>query len=181
MEYERKEDAVDVKLIMGILASTRKDLKRAHELVGKDFGPIDLQSDIIPFIYTDYYNGEMGADILRQYVSFDKLVYPEKLWSIKVRTNELEDSERVEGKRVVNLDPGYLSHCAVVLATTKEAGHRAYLNGGIYGQPMLYFRKSRFVPLEFTYPDYADEKNRVFFDKVRKVYRKQLGVRRVSS
>ena len=41
---------------------------------------------------------------------------------------------------------------------------------------MLYFKKSSFIRLEFTYPDYADEKNRVFFDKVRGVYREQVGV-----
>jgi hypothetical protein len=169
-------DPAPVKLIMGILASTRRDLKHAHGLVAKDFGKIDLQSDIIPFNYTDYYSREMGPDILRQYVSFDKLIHARKLWEIKLRTNDLEDSERRDGKRVVNLDPGYLSHCAVVLATTKEAGHRVYLNGGIYGQPMLYFRRKGFVPLEFTYPDYADEKNRIFFDMVRGVYREQLGL-----
>jgi len=61
-----------------------------------------------------------------------------------------------------------------VLATTKEASHRVYLNSGIYGQPMLYFSKGGFMPFKLTYPDYADEKNRFFFDAVREVYRKQL-------
>ncbi len=174
MRYKTTKHAVNVKLIMGILASAREYLKQAYEVTRKNFGPIDLQSDIIAFDYTDYYNDEMGDNILRQYVSFERLIYPGELWEIKVRTNELEDSGIVDGKRVMNLDPGYLSMCAVVLATTKEASHRVYLNGGIYGQPMLYFSKGGFVPFKLTYSDYADEKNRIFFDEVREIYRKQL-------
>jgi len=175
MEKKTQGETPEVKLVMGILASSRNDLKRAHEVVSSSFGWIDLQSDIIPFDYTHYYDREMGEHILRQYISFEKLIHPGELWQIKLATNELEDSERVDGNRVINLDPGYLSQCALVLATTKEASHRVYINGGIYGQPMLYYMKSGFMPFELTYADYADEKNRVFFDKVRDAYRKQIG------
>ena len=142
----------------------------------REFGPIDCESDMTPFNHTDYYNEEMGDSILRQYVSFEKLVCPGDLHPAKLRTIGIEDSERVDGKRVMNLDPGCLSLCSVVLATTKEASHRVYIDDGIYGQPMLRFRKNGFVPFEDTYADYADEKARAFFNIVRRAYHKQLKV-----
>ena len=174
MEYRSDRRSFRVKLIMGMLASTRKDLKRAHTLVQEHLGALDLQSDIIAFDYTDYYNSEMGDAIIRQFVSFESLIDPGDLWEMKVRTNRLENAERIGGRRLMNLDPGYLTQCNVVLATTKEAGHRVYIANGIYGQPILYYKKNGFVPFEFTYADYADENNRAFFDDVRDLYREQL-------
>jgi hypothetical protein len=171
---ERKENnSIDAKLIMGILASNAGSLSRAHEVITKTFGAMDIMSKVVPFDYTHYYNVEMGESILRQYVAFENLISPNELWKIKRRTIELENRERIEGNRTINLDPGYLTLCSVVVASTKEACYRVYLNDGIYAQPMLHYRKNTFVPFEFTYPDYADEKNRIFFNEARVLYQQQ--------
>ena len=164
----------NVKLIIGILSSSIDSLKRAHQIITSEFGEIDCESDIVSFNYTDYYNVEMGNNILRRFVSFKKLIFPGDLWRTKRRTIEMENAEKACNKRVMNLDPGYLTLSSLILASTKEACYRVYLDEGIYAQPMLHFRKGGFVPFEFTYPDYADDKTRSFFNEVRGIYHMQL-------
>ena len=60
----------------------------------KKFGPIELRSPILPFNYTDYYEKEMGKDVKRQFLSFQKLIDPGALADIKLFTNKLEESCR---------------------------------------------------------------------------------------
>ena len=163
-----------VKLIMGILASSPEYLEEAHGVIEAHFGAVDLESEAIPFTFTDYYDEEMGGAITRQFVSFERLIDPGRLREIKILTNELEAARCVAGNRVMNLDPGYLTVYSVVLASTKEGSQRVYLGDGIYGQPMLMMRGGVFEAFEFTYPDYGDEMTRSFFLRVRERYREQL-------
>jgi len=60
------------------------------------------------------------------------------------------------GKRTINLDPGYLAQDKLVLATTKDFYQRLYLGQGIYGEVTLHFQKGRFRYFSWTYPDYSD-------------------------
>jgi len=164
----------EVKLVMGLLASNDEALMGAKKIISAEFGQIDHESQIIPFIFTHYYNEEMGENILRQFVCFERFVPPQYLWKIKHRTIELENAEKIGAKRVMNLDPGYLTLYSLVLASTKEACYRVYIEKGIYGQPMLQYKKGKFAPFEFTYPDYSDERTLFFFNEVRQIYSRQI-------
>jgi hypothetical protein len=62
----------------------------------------------------------------------------------------------------------------LVLATTKDRQHRLYLGQGIYAEVTLRFTGGRFVPWEWTYPDYRTPDYLAFFDAVRRRYRQQL-------
>lgn len=158
------------KLIIGILASNKDALTTAHSIITKEFGIIDNESIPIPFTFTQYYNDEMGDKIIRQFVSVDRLISPAEISMIKCRTIELENAVRINGKRIINLDPGYLTLHSLILVSTKQACYRVYLDKGIYGQAMLHFKKGDFVPFEYTYPDYADEISRKFFTEVREIF-----------
>ncbi len=79
-----------VKLICGLLAADPVWLSRAREALAGRFGPIDLESEIIPFDFTSYYEKELGPEILRRYVSFGELISPEDLSAIKLTTNRME-------------------------------------------------------------------------------------------
>ena len=162
-----------MKLFAGILGSNQDALSQGINILEETFGKIDLQSETISFNYTTYYNKEMGNNILRKYVSFEKLFYPGKLWEIKTKTNEIELNNASEGKRRINIDPGYVTLSSLVLATTKDASFRVYLNNGIYAQPTLYFKDKTFHPYEWTYPDYRDPRNIRFFVQVRNKYKEQ--------
>ncbi|GAI81738.1 unnamed protein product, partial [marine sediment metagenome] len=53
-------------------------------------------------------------------MSFAHLISPEKLGEIKLRTNELEEKIKEEQRashRIINLDPGYLTSSALIIAT----------------------------------------------------------------
>ena len=65
-----------VKLIVGILAADEESLQAAVAAVVAAIGPLDLKSEVLPFDETDYYKDETGENILRQFVSVEKLIDP---------------------------------------------------------------------------------------------------------
>ena len=141
----------------------------------KEFGPIDLESNVFQFNYTNYYEKEMGPNLSRKIYSFENLVDPGTIADIKLRTIAMEKelTERIEADvdRVVNIDPGYVSTFNLVLATTKDRPHRIYLRDGIYAEVTLQYIKGGFQPTPSTYPDYCLPEYGAFFDLVREELR----------
>jgi hypothetical protein len=166
-----------VKLICGIIASKEAFFIKAEERLVQLFGPVDIISPLFIFNYTDYYKKQMGKNLKRKFLSFAGLISPEKLGEIKLQTNELEEEIREElkgGRRVVNLDPGYLTRAALIMATAKDFAHRIPLQQGIYAHLELLFIKKSFKTLDWTYPDYRTEDYHEFFMDVRRIYLSQL-------
>ncbi len=167
--------AEPVKLFTGILFSENETVSPVLESLSGEFGLTDFISAPRPFLYTDYYCREMGPKIERLFVSFAPLIRPEALPDIKLRTNELEKAlSRKEGKRSINIDPGYISPAHLILATGKGYTHRPYLRDGIYADLTLIYSGKSFQTLPWTYPDYAEEGTREMFKKIRAKYIVQL-------
>ena len=156
-----------VKLFAGLIANSGSIISAAEKLLAKEFGAIDLESPVIPFAFTDYYSEEMGQNLLRKWVSFEKLSQPEDLSRIKVKTNSIEDKFSSGNKRAVNIDPGYVSLSKVVLASTKDFSHRIYLSKGIYAEITLIYKQKEFISLPWTYPDYKSETALKFLSGIR--------------
>lgn len=78
------------KLIIGVLSVLHDRLEEIVNALTEEFGPVDFRSREIPFTYTEYYNREMGSDIERFFLSFEKLISPDELSDVKVHTNYLE-------------------------------------------------------------------------------------------
>jgi hypothetical protein len=116
----------------------------------------------------------MGWPLHRRFVSFERLIRPLNIVEIKLRTNRIENDHLQDGKRQINIDPGYISLERLVLATGKNYSHRIYLSKGIYVDLSLIFHKGSFVPLQWTYKDYASPENIAFFNNVRERYKGQL-------
>lgn len=166
-----------VKLICGIIASEEDVFKRAEEHLVRHYGPLDLSSPLFEFSFTDYYEKQMGKDLKRKFMSFVKLMSPEDLSKIKIRTNALEEEireERKAGHRIVNLDPGYLTASALIMATAKDFAHRIPLKDGIYGHLEFLFGKNEIRTLSWTYPDFETEGYQEFFLHARRIYLSQL-------
>jgi len=164
-----------VKLIIGIITNSLSLLPKVEKLLQKKFGPIDFHSPIIDFIYTNYYEKEMGENLKRKFVSFEKLIFPVEIIAIKHYTNKLEKKFSHQSKRNVNLDPGYLNEGKLILVSTKDNLQRIYLGKGIYGEVTLYFKHAEFQPFMWTYPDYRSPEYRNIFKQIRNVFRKQIG------
>ncbi|MCD6170228.1 MAG: DUF4416 family protein [Candidatus Latescibacteria bacterium] len=158
-------------LVMAIMADSLTRLEQAKISLMKRFGSIELESDPYPFVYSSYYEKEMGKGLTKQFLSFAEPIEMDKLREIKIATNRLEEdmASKQEGRltRTVNIDPGYLSLAQLVLASTKNYSHRIYLGGGIFAEVTLVYRHGGFQPLYWTYPDYRTELARQFFVRVR--------------
>jgi hypothetical protein len=141
------------------------------ERLSAEYGPVDLEGPVWPWEHTTYYEKEMGGNLKRKFIFFQKLISPGHIASIKLETNELERQFLNEqGGRRINLDPGYLDSSKLVLVTTKNYSHRIYLRDGIYGEVTLIFRKGEFQPLPYTYRDYASQEYRELFCQARGYY-----------
>lgn len=163
-----------VKIFIGLLIAQLSLLPQVRRLLEENIGTIDLSSPVLDFNYTNYYEAEMGTGLKRVFLGFSDLVIPDRVVNIKLYTNELEQTLSEGGKRLVNLDPGYLTAAKVVLVTTKDYAHRIYLGSGIYGEVTLIFHRKQFQPLAWTYPDYQSEAYYEFFSQLRSKYVMQL-------
>ena len=163
-----------VKLIASIFSADAAQIDRALAAMAAQFGPVDFQSELIPFDHTDYYAPEFGAGLVRRIAAFERLVDPGNLPDIKLATNAIEAEIGAGGARSVNIDPGYVGEGKMILATTKDHRHRVYLGNGIYGEVTLYYHGGTFHPWEWTYADYASPRFCEIFTQIRARYREQL-------
>lgn len=74
----------------GLLAQNEEQLTAARFELAQWYGKIDDVSEVIPFSFTKYYDEEMGANLLRQWVRFESLFNPEHLAKCKLETNMAE-------------------------------------------------------------------------------------------
>lgn len=163
-----------VKLVASLLTGQPALLEQVKEALANAFGPIEFESELLPFDHTDYYAPEFGSGLQRQIVTFEGLVSPEDLPAIKCQTNELERTWSHQDRRQVNIDPGYVSLGKLVLASTKDHAHRLYLSRGVYGEGTLTYQQGHFRPWPWTYPDYASAPYCAMFERIRERYKAQL-------
>lgn len=163
-----------VKLFMGLISSSRAHIEETETALAGAWGTIDEKSDLIPFDFTSYYEPEMGKNLLRRWVSFERLIQPDGLAQIKCATNALEAESAAAGARKINIDPGYLALSKLVLASTKDFSHRIYLSGGIFAEITLLYKNKQFQALPWTYPDYSSAAGLEYFARVRAAYARRL-------
>lgn len=155
-------------LFIGALYREEKYLSVAKERLIVPFGEIVMESAPHEWDYSDYYRDELGWPISRVFFFLKNGINPENIADIKLLTNEIERQLSTEGKRSINLDPGYLTSAKVVLASTKNYSHRIYIGKGIYAEITLLYRDGRYQPHLFTYPDYASDEYIKMFVEARK-------------
>ncbi|NVM23576.1 MAG: DUF4416 family protein [Desulfobacterales bacterium] len=170
----KPQDPKPAKLVVGCFTKEKDILGNVAGRLSGSFGPPDVVSPWLAFEHTDYYTPELGAPLFRRLMAFSRLIQQEALADVKLFTNELETQFSKQGKRLVNIDPGCLLAERFVLATGKNHAHRIYLGKGIYADLTLIYRKGRFRPLDWTYPDYAGEAIIGFLESVRDRYVHQV-------
>ena len=165
--------APSTKLICGVLFTDENLLLRAKDLLIDRFGAIDFESEKFRFNVSYYYKPEMGWPIWRLFWSFEELIDPARIAEIKLACNSVEDELAIDGKRKVNLDPGYMDYDKVVLASAKYNWQKIYLDKGIYADATLKYEKGHYHPFPWSFPDFkTGEYERVFL-KIREIYKKQ--------
>ncbi len=172
MSHPREPD--HVKLISSLFSPEKELIDTIIKQLEEICGPVDWVSPELFFDRTKYYAGEMGWPLHRRFVAFKKLVPPNQLIELKLKTNTIEQQDLIDGNRRINIDPGYISAERLILVTGKNFTHRVYLSRGVYADLTLIFQKGRFEPLKWTYPDYADPDMIRFFNELRTRYMVQL-------
>lgn len=163
-----------VKFFSGFIYRDKNIYQAVKTKLAGIFSPVDLESEAFNFDFTTYYNKEMGTPLFRSFISFKALIPPGQLPDIKLLTNKIEIETAVEGKRTVNLDPGYLSEANVIIATTKNNYHRVPLQKGIYAHMEYVIKGKKICPLEWTYPDFKSAGYLDFFQELHQLYKKQV-------
>ena len=137
-------------------------------------GAIDYESDLIPFTQTAYYDLELGTPISRRILSFARPLPMDDLPAVKLATNRIESEWNPSGRRIFNLDPGYVTQERLVLATGKNFSHRIYLENGIWADLTLIFHKGDWFDLPWTFPDYATTEIKMHLTRIRDLYKRDL-------
>ena len=165
-----------VKLIISLILKDKAFFARIADTLLGTYGRIDFMSTFIPFAFTDYYQKEMGNELTRRFLTFERLIEPDRLPEVKRWTDELESKQKDgDGNRKVNCDPGYISLGHLILATNKKYSHRPYLRDGVYANLTLIYKKKSFQPLEWTYPDYGSAEIIEIMNRLRERYKLQMG------
>ncbi len=143
----------------GLLDETLKRLE-------KYFGQVEFVGRWHEFTFTDFYEPEMGANLSRCLVAFEgakptRLLPKTKKWTAKV-----ENKFRKNGKRLVNIDAGYVDFCKLVLASGKSGGHKIAVTDEVYADMILDFRKGVWHPFEWCFPDFASG---IYFEELTKI------------
>ena len=162
------------KLVIGVITGDMALFDPISLELADNYGPVDIISGWMPFDYTDYYEPEMGTNLHRRMMTFKQLIQQEELKAIKLATNRIEQAYIDDGRRRVNIDPGYLLHERFVLASGKNFSHRIYIGDGIYADLTLIYQRGGFAALPWTYPDYADKPMLELLTRIRNKYRIDL-------
>jgi hypothetical protein len=170
----KPEKPFRVKLFAGILTGRLDLLEPAALALTEAFGPIDYRSRPVPFDVTNYYEAEMGPNIERVFFSFENLILPDRLPSVKVKTDAIEEKFAEQGKRPVNIDPGYMDYHKVVLASNKYGSQKVYLSEGVWADITLHYTKGRFLPHDWSFPDFKKGLYDPIFIEIRARYKKGL-------
>lgn len=166
----RPQPPKPAKLIVGIFLRDRSLAADIAGLLEEQLGPVEMLSPWFAFDFTTYYEKEMGSPLSRRLFVFRHPIAQTRLPAIKTATNAIEARYTDDGRRRVNIDPGYLLPERFVLATGKNFTHRIYLGDGIYADLTLIYQKGDFRTLPWTYPDYADRRLIDFLTLVRNKY-----------
>ena len=170
-----------VKLIVAMLSGDPILFDHAEHLMKNHWGPVDVQSNVMEFTFTDYYNKQMGSTLFRKLIAFAHLIDPGALAATKHITNTLEHActdtlaaRTLKVERPINLDSGYITQSKLILATTKDYSHRIYIGKSMYAEATLHYHQGRWQHWPYTYPDFASGDYDDFLSKTRNRLMEQL-------
>jgi len=156
-------------LFLGIMFRDSSLRDEALALFQKKFGTVLSSVEPRSFSqFSTYYDSEIGGEVQKEYFLFDEKIDRDQLAEIKLFTNDLEAKFLVGGKRLINLDPGYLTKDKFVLASAKDFAHRISIGKGIFAEVTLHFHHGKVRFFSWTYRDYIQPDVETFLLEGRK-------------
>lgn len=158
------------------IASGRPEhVPAAHADLVAELGELGIPTTLYRFSdFSSYYDAEFGGETWKYFVGLAAPRPADDMVGIKLVTERIQArlarSGSDEGRRTVNIDPGYVNGWQVTLATVKNQGHRIYLGRGVFIEVELLYRHGAFEALPWTYPDYMVEPALGFLNEMRANY-----------
>lgn len=115
----------------------------------KMLGPVEMQGNWHPF-ESHYYDNELGSNPKRCLIGFKNIFEPHRLPKLKNLSRKLEKKM----KRKINIDPGIVDLFKVVLVSGKGGGQKVALTKNCYAYTLLRYEKEKWLPFDWTYPDF---------------------------
>lgn len=150
-------------------------VKNPDSIASPIFGEPIIKSPEFDFSHTSYYEPEMGENLIKYFALYERVEFPDDLSDYKIQAVNIEAEHMVDGKRMINIDPGYVAMEKIVAASTKNFTHRVYIRDNIYGDLQLLRRKGKYIPMDWTFQDYAFDSTIGFFEKARKLLEDRIG------
>jgi hypothetical protein len=170
-----------VKLVTALLGRDLALLAEIENRIEKAYGPVEERSEVFLFTHAHRFDLEMGENLSKRVISFAELLPVEKFPEVKLFANDLEWEYREHlidrSRRLVNIDPGYVTLSKVVLASTRNYAHHIYLGQGVYAELLLRYHRGALRNLPWTYPDFRTHLVHSFFSRTRDRYQVQLRAR----
>ncbi len=148
---------------MAIMYSDSEVYSKVKDILKKIYGDISLEGGEYDFNFTDYYLDEFGANLKKRFVLFEDLIETKLISQIKIDLIKLESSMSEQGKRIINIDPGYITENEVIVPSTKPLPHRTPLEHELFADKQLEFKDSEVITFRHTFADY--KVNQDFFLK----------------
>ncbi len=161
------------KLFVGLILTPNVNEIDIYNQLESVYGEIEQKSSLYDFSHTTYYLDEMGKQLRKQFIVIKPLISTFSAYEQKLKAVKLESLFLKNNKRSVNIDPGFLTAHNVILLTTKNYAHRIPLNKNIFAELTYVFKQKKFIVLPWSYPDFARDDYKNFFEELRKKYLKE--------
>lgn len=154
------------KLVIAVMYSDKAIYGKVKAMLVGKYGGVQKESQEYDFDkFTPYYEKEMGNGLVKRFLILNYIVEKTDLIKIKKETTEIEKEFSKEGKRTINLDPGYVNKQELVLASFKRGtNYKEDLGEGVYAHKVLEF-KDGVKMFWHTFPDYRVKENQEFFSQ----------------
>ena len=156
---------MDSNLLIAIMYSNKETYNKVKLILIGKFKEIKRESDEYGFDqFTHYYEKEMGKNLVKRFLIFEKQIDKKDLIEIKRQTTDIEKAFAKNNNRTINLDPGYVNEKELVLASFKTGtNYKEGLGEGVYAHKVLKFKDGKIEIFWHTFPDYRVKENQEFF------------------
>jgi hypothetical protein len=156
-------------LFFGIITGFRDLFDEVRGRIATEFGMLHPrgESPIYPFPETRTYEDTMGRGLERRFLVLAEPWPEDGLAAVKHAALAIESEVARAGRhpveRPVNIDPGLINDCRIILASTKDYAHRIYRGAGIWEEITLRFEDGEYRTHPWTYPDFRSPLYHEFF------------------
>ena len=168
----------NVQLIAFVLQQGAEWRPEVLEALERTWGKIRHKGKLFAFDRTPYYAPEMGEDLYRGVVSFEKEIPPETIALEKERSNALEltmASAAHPDARRVNIDIGYMDLDKVVLPSYKRGPFKLYAGRGVWLDMLLTYAKGQFHHTAWAFEDFKRNPYQHDLQLIREKFKKMGG------